>query len=585
MTMEYGIIGNHSTAALISEDGSIDWLCFPRFDSPSVFAKLLDTKIGGSFSIKPSGNFTVTQRYVGDTNVLETIFENADYTFSLYDFFPCYRENGELVRKQQIIRLLRPLRGQPSIKIQFDPKFNYAKGETVVRIENNTLEASQGKERLFLSSDSMLKDAIGDTFLLEELTFFALSYGKNESLTDDRSGEELLGKTLQYWQKLVGGIRTPRRYREPVVRSFLVLELLTYKDSGAVIAAPTTSLPEIVGKDRNWDYRYAWLRDASLAINAFARLRHYNEAKEFMKWILKTCTECGIDMQIIFDVEGGTDLEEKMLSHLSGYHGSIPVRIGNAAHKQNQLDGMGEVLQSAYLYFVHYNYSMHITEPQWNLFRNLVEHVVENWMKEDSGIWEFRDKKRHFTHSKVLGWVALDRGIQIARHLGKNDVIQRWSDKREQIRESIMRNSWNEQVKAFTQYYGSENLDASVLLMPYFGFLEVKDPKMKSTVEAIMDGLMVDGLVHRYISEDDFGRPENAFLPCTFWLINDLFLLGEEEDAKGLFERTLSFSNHLGLFSEHINPQNKALSGNFPLAYTHIAIINSAVLLGEGKIE
>ena len=412
-----------------------------------------------------------------------------------------------------------------------------------------------------------------------------MSFSDNVSIRTFAEARTYFDLTCNYWIDLLHKISVPDQYQEAVIRSFLTLELLTYKNSGAIVAAATTSLPEIVGKDRNWDYRYAWLRDASFAVDSFTKLCHFDEAEGFMKWIIKICLLCSLDLQIMYGVEGERNLEEKILSHLSGYKNSKPVRIGNGAYTQTQIDVVGEVLQAAYLYFVYYHYTKELTFDQWDIIEGLVEYVISNWRDPDNSIWEFRNVKRHFTFSKLMSWVALDRGIKIAQIFHKEQVVSRWIKVRKEIQEDILKNGWNNQIQAFTQYYGSKEMDASLLLMPYFGFLEPNDHKIKKTVENISKNLVIDGLVYRYRSQDDFGIPENGFLPCNFWLADALFLTGEKDKAKKLFEKTLKYSNHLGLFSEHIKPETYEQTGNFPQAYTHIALINTATLLTQNEIR
>lgn len=584
--MDYGIIGNHNTASLISKQGSIDWFCFPRFDSPSVFAKLLDENKGGFFCLPPlEKNYSTNQTYVSNTNVIETKIAGQDFEYLIHDFFPCYIKDGKLNKVQQIIRILKPIRGNPSLRFQFEPRLNYALDETRIIFEKEAILAKNDKQKLTLRTNLSINDLEKGYFVLREPTFFGMSFSDNVSIRTFAEARTYFDLTCNYWIDLLHKISVPDQYQEAVIRSFLTLELLTYKNSGAIVAAATTSLPEIVGKDRNWDYRYAWLRDASFAVDSFTKLCHFDEAEGFMKWIIKICLLCSLDLQIMYGVEGERNLEEKILSHLSGYKNSKPVRIGNGAYTQTQIDVVGEVLQAAYLYFVYYHYTKELTFDQWDIIEGLVEYVISNWRDPDNSIWEFRNVKRHFTFSKLMSWVALDRGIKIAHLFHKEQVVSRWIKVRKEIQEDILKNGWNNQIQAFTQYYGSKEMDASLLLMPYFGFLEPNDHKIKKTVENISKNLVTDGLVYRYRSQDDFGIPENGFLPCNFWLADALFLTGEKDKAKKLFEKTLKYSNHLGLFSEHIKPETYEQTGNFPQAYTHIALINTATLLTQNEIR
>ncbi len=582
MTLDYGIIGNCQTAALISSKGSIDWCCFPRFDSPSVFAKILDNQKGGSFEIVPTSKYTTEQTYVKNTNVLSTTFRSQHGEFEVLDFFPCYvNQSNGFESFQEIHRIIKVHKGNPEVKFKFDPRFNYARDKTDLFLKNGVISADSEKEKLFLNTNlDPEKFMWAKAIELEGESFFILSYNDiiHTRLTDSK---KLLELTIDFWHSVIEKTTLPSEYKEQVIRSVLVLELLRYEKSGAIVAAATTSLPEIIGEGRNWDYRYCWLRDAALTVDALTKVCHFDETRKFIKWLVGCCKI----LQTMRGVEGETKLSEKILKHLDGYKGSKPVRIGNDAYKQRQNDVPGEVLESIYKFYVEYEYVREMTPEQWASMVQWGNAAAKLWKKEDQGIWEFREKKGHYTFSKLLCWVALDRGAKLALKCGDPQQAEKWRKIAEEIREDILQNGWNEKIKAFTQKYGSEDLDASLLLIPHFGFLPPDHPKVLSTIDRIVENLTEGCLVYRYKSEDDFGKPKNAFIPCTLWLVEAMYLAGRKERARELFEDLLGHSNHLGLFSEDIDPYRKELLGNFPQTYTHMALINAAVMLSEASIK
>jgi GH15 family glucan-1,4-alpha-glucosidase len=582
MTLDYGIIGNRQTAALISSKGSIDWCCFPRFDSPSVFAKLLDNHKGGSFEIIPTSRYVAEQTYVKNTNVLSTSFKSRRGEFEVLDFFPCYVGRQKKFKSfQEIHRIINVRKGNPKVKFKFDPRFDYARDKPDLSVKNGTIVAEGEKEKLFLNTDLgpesiMERKPIG----LEGEAFFILSH---DDVFHTRLAESkrLLERTIGFWREVIKKTTLPSKYKGHVIRSVLVLELLRYEESGAIIAAATTSLPEIIGEERNWDYRYCWLRDAALTVDALTKVCHFDEVREFAKWLVGCCKI----LQTVRGVGGETELSEKILKHLDGYKKSRPIRIGNDAYKQTQNDVHGEVLESFYKFFVEYEYAREMTPKQWKIMVEWVNAAAKLWKKKDQGIWEFREKKGHYTFSKLLCWVALDRGAKLALKCGDSQRAEKWKKIAEEIREDILQNGWNEKVKAFTQKYGSDDLDASLLLVPHFGFLPPKHPKVLSTIDEIDEKLREGCFVYRYKAEDDFGKPKNAFIPCSLWLVEAMYLAGRKKLARKLFEDLLNYSNHLGLFSEDIDPYTKELLGNFPQAYTHMALVNAAVMLSESSVK
>jgi alpha,alpha-trehalase len=583
MTLNYGLIGNCRTAALVSEKGSIDWCCFPRFDSPSVFAKLLDEKKGGSFEVHPVGAYKSSQRYVPNTNILETHFKSREGEFLLYDFFPRFRSGEKIEKLQLIVRYIKVVRGSPRVRIIFNPKFGYATSKASIRKVHDHLTATNSHGLLFLYSDLDF-DAIrarkpitisGEHYLLATYDHHLRASLKMVKL--------IYNRTRYYWKEYLKFSTLPPGYSEAVTRSILTLKLLT-SDSGAVVAAPTTSLPEVVGEVRNWDYRYCWLRDSSFTIDALTKICHFDEAENFIAWLTKICTLARKDLQIVYRVDGTKALHEKLLPHLAGYKGSRPVRIGNHAYLQKQLDIYGEIMETFYLFFHHYNYA-EFELKHWKVVSKIAATVTHQWQEQDSGLWEFRGIKKHFTFSKLMCWVAMDRAVKMAQGRRDSECASRWASVRDAIRVDILEHAWSDNLQAFTQSYDSDELDASNLLMPYFGFIPATHQKMRRTIHAIQKHLVRDGFVFRYLDEDDFGKPKNAFTICTFWLIDALYMMGEKGEAKQLFRKILKYSNHLGLFSEDIDIKTGSLTGNFPQAYTHLAIINTATLLTTNQLR
>ena len=582
-TLDYGLIGNCKTAALVSKTGAIEWCCFPRFDSPSVFAKILDREKGGSFEITPVGKYTVTQHYYPDTNILESTFKTRQGKFKVYDYFPRYREGETIVKLQEIHRYIKVMDGHPKVRIVFNPKFHYASTPTTLEQEDNRIIAIGGPHQLYLYSDLELNKILrGSAVSLRKENYLVLSYDRPEKPSLPLV-KDAFRRTMWYWKFFVRRSSLPNIFQKEVKRSVLLLKLLTY-DSGAIIAAPTTSIPEIVGSSRTWDYRYCWLRDASFTIDAFFKLCHFDEAESFINWVLRICQKSDSKLQPMYGIEGETDLKETTLPHLKGYKNSTPVRIGNAAVSQKQIDVYGEVIETLYLYYNHFQYG-EINDNIWNNVYKLVQVVVRQWRYKDNGLWEFRKQPQHHTFSKLMCWVALDRGVKIAKRYKKLRIAKKWSNVRQRIRNDILTKAWNNEKQTFTQIYGTDVLDASLLLMSYFGFLPATDPRLIKTVQACERELVKDGFVYRYAIDDGLGKPQNAFTICSFWYIDALYMQGRVEEAKKIFRKIIRYGNHLGLFSEDIDPGSKELTGNFPQAYTHLALINTATLLDSGRIR
>ncbi len=592
----YGIIGNMRTAALIAMDGSIDWFCFPHFDSPSVFAAILDDENGGRFQISPTHeDVHCKQFYWPDTNVLVTRFLCHDGVGELQDFMPvgaAARQDGAT----QLIRRVRVSRGQMQFRIVCEPAFDYARGSHDVKLTEDGAVFRAEHLTLGLASPVSLKlagRAVHATFQLNEGETATFVLRRLDGCDDcgraptAEESQERFEQTVEFWRRWLSQCNYRGRWREMVHRSALTLKLLTFEPTGAIVAAPTCSLPESIGGGRNWDYRYTWIRDAAFSLYGLLRLGFASEAAAFVGWLDARYREAEEDgpLQIVYGIDGRHELAECTLDHLEGYCGSGPVRIGNGAYNQLQLDIYGELLDSIYLYN---KYGSPISYDSWTHLRSLLDWLCDNWRREDEGIWETRGGRRHFVYSKLMSWVAMDRGLRLAakRSLPANEA--RWRGVRNEICEEILARGWCRQREAFVQSYGSECLDASTLIMPLVFFLAPNDPKMLKTIEAINrrpadGGLVSDGLVYRYNadqSNDGVGGEEGTFNMCSFWLVEALTRAGRAVpdklgEARLLFERMLGHANHLGLYAEETGGSGQAL-GNFPQAFTHLALISAA---------
>ncbi len=587
--LDHGIIGNCKSAALISKTGSLEWCCLPNFDSAAVFAKLLDDKKGGSFELEVSEDYKITQEYLWGTNILSTVFDNGGDTFQLIDFMPRYQhQDGSYYSAPDIIRFLRHIKGKPSFKVLYNPRLDFAREKTYNENKGNYIKSytTEGKfESLFLYSSFDLDVILEQKEI--ELTgngYFLMGY--HEKLVEQSLDRTYLKyqRTKTYWMNWSDHTTKYKYYNEEILRSALVLKALTFKKSGAVLAAVTTSLPETIGEERNWDYRFCWIRDASMVIKVMAGLGHDKSAKDFLQFILNLIPHKDEKIQIMYGINGEKNLTEHILDHLDGYEGSKPVRTGNAAYIQKQNDIYGILMEVIYQQFVQFETNLENSEELWTVTRGIVNIVESHWREADKGIWELRTEERHFVFSKLLCWVAIDRAVKIGEILRKGSNDTKWVSLRAEIYDDIYKNGWNEEVQAYTQSYGSKDLDASTLLMENYGFIDAKDPRYISTVKATEKELSRDGLMYRYKNKDDFGLPTSSFTICTFWFINSLYKIGEKEKSKKLFEKLLSYSNHLGLFSEDIDFETKRLLGNFPQAYSHLALIETATNFSKGVL-
>ena len=595
---DYALIGDAHTAALVATDGSIDWCCWPHFDSPAVFCRLLDASKGGFFQIRPVGEFRVTRSYSGPTAVLTTTFETDEGRVRLTDFMPVERldesHRGEDIgSSRRILRLLEGLGGEPEIEVGFRPTFDYARAEGHITADEGGAVARSGAEALVLSCPVGLKldDAGAARGRLRlrrgERVWVSLSYHADAAPEDLKpsppAGEEELGRTLKYWEGWWSDCRYEGPYRDLVRRSALTLKLLTFEPTGALVAAPTTSLPEEIGGVRNWDYRYTWLRDSALVIYALQLLGYEEEAADFFEWLDRLCITCrGHRLQIMYTIGGGSHLPEQTLDHLEGYRGSRPVRVGNAAFDQKQLDVYGGVLDAAHLY--HERTRRSVRADWWDELSFMADETVRHWRDPDHGIWEVRGGKRHFLHSKLMCWVALDRAVRLAGSLDGHDT-SRWAAARDEIRGVILKEGYDDKAGAFTQSFGDRALDASALVIPLTGFLPATDPRVVSTVERIRERLTSNGLVYRYLNEDGLPGGEATFAMCSFWLVDNLALQGRRDEARELFERITAYASDTGLFAEEIDPEGGELLGNYPQGFTHLALIRSALHIAKCETQ
>ena len=580
--LNYGIIGNCKSSALINEDSSIDWCCLPQFDSSAIFCKIIDNHIGGSFKIEADESYIITQQYINNTAIVRTNFKNEKNEFEVLDFMTRYKlDDQNFYSPPEIQRLIKPITGLPKIKVLYNPTLEYANGKTKTYEKEDFIvsvfdEASY--ETLFLYTDIEKKKILENKgFELSKSVYLNLSYNEKIDLPSLSKSEEELKKTQDYWLNWCKKSPSFKSYNKEITRSSITLKLLTFEKTGAVLAAATTSIPETIGEVRNWDYRFCWIRDASMVIKIIAKLGHQRIVKNFIDFIVNLIPNKNEKLQIMYGIDGQKTLTEKILKHLSGYKNSKPVRIGNAAYIQKQNDIYGILVDAIHFQIEKFKDISYKHEQLWSIVKSVVWVVEKNWKKPDKGIWEFRNEDQHFTFSKLLCWVAIDRAIKISNLIKNGRKSEKWKILREEIKNDIHLNAWNPKIKAFTQSYGSDFLDASVLLMESYGFIDCKDPKYIDTVKAIERELLFDGLLFRYKNNDDFGEPKSSFTVCTFWYINSLFKIGEETKAKNLFDQLLSNSNHMGLFSEDLDFKTKKMLGNFPQAYSHLALIETAM--------
>ena len=588
---DHGVIGDLQTAALVSTDGTIDWLCLPRFDSPSVFASLLDPERGGAFTVRCEGAERTKQMYLPDSNVLVTRFLGQSSVGEVVDFMVPrevgHADGGAL----RLVRIVRAVRGRVDVDIRCAPAFDYGRVRTEVDIVEGAgaFFSSAAGQLVLRSTVPLAADgaaAVGRPVLTEgqALALELSRHGSTHPLGMIQA-ESLLSATVAYWQRWVRRSRYRGRYREMVERSALALKLLVHQPSGALVAAVTTSLPEAIGGTRNWDYRFTWVRDAAFSIYALMRLGYTEEAAAFMGWLEARCTETpsGEGLQILYSIDGTPAPLEEDLPHLCGYRGSRPVRIGNGAAHQLQLDIYGELMDSVYLYDRH---GEPISYELWLALGRQLEWLEKHWEEPDHGVWEVRGPRRRFTYSSVMTWVAFERAIRIARQRGLPAPLERWRGAADGAYLHVQDHAWSQDRRAYVQYPGSLTLDAGALAMPLVKFTGPRDPRFLATLERIEGELVADSLVHRYRNDgtDGFTEAEGTFNLCSFWYVEALSRAGKLEQARHTFEKMLTYANHLGLYAEEIGPSGEAL-GNFPQAFTHLALISAAVNLDRALDE
>lgn len=583
--LNYGVIGNCRTAALISETGNIEWLCLPDFDSPSVFASLLDREKGGNFGFEVDESYQISQSYMPHTNILQTRFYSETDEFVVLDFMPCYRSrDNKHYLPAELYRYIHPVKGAPRFKVDYNPAPNYARGKVVYNMTSQYLETYccfENKDRQYLYSSIPLMHIVEQKeIVLEKDEFFLLSYNEKVIPIDIEREKLEYCRTLVYWLNWTNRTKKYTLYNEVIERSLLILKLMSYYN-GAVLAALTTSLPETIGDVRNWDYRFCWLRDASMSIETLFQIGHAGAAKRFMRFIQSTFVARHESYQIMYGIRGERLLTETILSHLSGYKNSGPVRIGNDAYHQRQNDSFGYLMDLIYQYYRLMPGTLDEIEDMWEMVKSILSMVTDDWRKPDKGIWEIRGESRHFVSSKVMCWVALDRGVRIASLLDKPGYCELWQKEADEIRKDVFEQGWKEEIQSFSQTYDNLALDSSLLLMEPYGFIQADDVRYIKTVDAVKKALFHKGLMYRYNSADDFGMPSSAFTICTFWLIQALFVTGRKDEARLLFDEILKYSNHLGLFSEDIDFDTKEQLGNFPQAYSHLALVKTAILFAE----
>ncbi len=587
---DYGLIGDLQTAALVSRDGSIDWLCFPRFDSGACFAALIGTAENGRWAIGPASGITgARRRYRGDSLVLESELECAEGVIRLVDFMP---PRGTA---PDVIRIVEGVSGRVPVRADISIRFDYGSVIPWVRRREEGTLAVAGPDALLLTSpvelvgENMHTVAEFEVAPGDRVPFVLTWYPSNEDLPERVDAEQALNDTEAFWEDWSGGCRHEGPHRDALVRSLVTLKALTYAPTGGIVAAPTTSLPEAIGGVRNWDYRFCWVRDATMTLLSLVRAGYDDEARAWRDWLLRAIAGSPDGPQSVYGIAGERRLVEVELPWLEGYEGSKPVRAGNEAADQLQLDVYGEILDA-----LHQARSAGLppSDDAWALSRRLLERLEKVWREPDEGIWEVRGPRRQFTHSKVMCWVAFDRAVRFVEEHGREGPVERWRALRDEVHDDVCREAYHEERGAFTQYYGSDRLDASLLLIPLVGFLPIDDPRVAGTVAAIERELIHDGFVLRYRADDENveidGLPpgEGTFLACSFWLVEVLALQGRRDEAEALFESLLALRNDLGLLAEEYDPVAKRLVGNFPQAFTHFALVDAALTLagGDGRL-
>ncbi len=620
--LSHGAVGNGQIIALVAPSTSVEWLCMPRFDSPSVFGALLDREKGGSWSFRPPGAETAASfnaEYITNTNVMRTVIEDGPNVAEVFDFAPCVAEGTYELRPVEFVRVVRRVSGQPRLGVHFDPRPNYARGSvSVVHTGSHSLRVNNDGEScsLYLRSNVPATSILNRTSMLVEDWYFVLSYGKESSIRSAADAECALNDTVRYWRTWCKTCALPSFAAELVLRSALCLKLHIYADTGAIIAATTTSVPEAIGTERTWDYRFCWMRDSAFVVEALRRLGHLAEGEAFVRFLHNTASD---RLQPVYGLGGEIDCKEQLLEHLSGFENTKPVRIGNQAAEQTQHDVPGELLLCLESIIMEVRV-VHDDDgaKYWGLIKQLVVTSMKAFNELDTGIWEFRTLPRHYTFSKALCWVGVQRGARLAAHLGHPEAAKEWNAWVADHHAQLLDRAFNKRLGMFVQAFDGDHADASNLLLPILGVVEAKDPRFVATVRAYERRLVKNGLMTRYQNEDDFGDTTSAFMICSFWWAEALALMvsavpmrasvcactalarsllaprtaiadplkrhqGEVDSAVAVFERVVSYANDLGLLAEDVEPSTGRLLGNFPQAYTHVGVINAAITIGRAK--
>lgn len=591
---DYGFIGNMLSCALVARDGSIDWLCLPRFDSDACFAALLGTREHGRWKIAPAGKILhVSRRYRPSTTILETSFETPEGAVTIIDFMPLAEDEDHV----DLVRIVRGDRGRVEMDMDLVLRFDYGRTTPWVRRTDHGLRAVAGPDAVELSTPVGLQGKD-----MRTVATFSIGAGAEVPFTLSWHPSYLpasrrwdpaaqLHETERWWQEWSGtctfALEKQHPWHEAVTRSLITLKALTFQPTGGIVAAATTSLPETIGGERNWDYRYCWIRDATLTLLALVSSGYRSEARDWREWLLRAAAGDPEQLQIMYGLAGERRLTETELPWLPGYEGSKPVRVGNAAYDQLQIDVYGELMDALH---VGRKFMLEPSEASWRFQKLLLADLEGKWNEPDEGIWEVRGGRRHFTHSRLMAWVAYDRGIKAVEDFGLSGPVDRWRTLRDTIRDDILSNGWSAKQNSFVQYYGGEALDASLLLIPSVGFLPPEDTRVIATVEAVQRELVEDGLVLRYRPDDTpdgLRGAEGTFLVCSFWLVDALTMIGRLEEAEALFERLLSLRNDVGLLAEEYDPRGKRQLGNFPQAFSHVGLVNAAhnLIATQGPAE
>lgn len=582
--MDLGIVGNCQYSALIDRQATVVWMCWPRFDSSFVFGRLLDSERGGEFSVRPAGEDTMgEQEYLVNTNILRTVFHTAKGDFEVIDFAPRFRLDGRYCRPNALVRIIRPLSGEPLVRVVCRPTYDYGRRVFKPTLHSDKLIYELDDQVITLNTDVSLNTIEEERpFLLSKTHYLLLNM--DFAPIDEVAAvcERYFQQTRDYWQTWVKHCHLPANYQREVIRSALVLKLHQFEDTGAVTAATTTSLPEAAGTDRCWDYRYCWPRDAHFALTAFRRLGHFEELEGFVNY-LRTISEVSQErIQPVYGLSGEANLKEEILPHLSGYQGKHIVRIGNQAFEHIQNDVYGELILAIAPLFLDARFSANATPPPQMMLQNLLQKIDSHLYAEDAGLWEFRDRPSVHTFTMLMHWAGSRRAIQIAEICGLTAEHRLAVRLEAEARQFIEAHCWNEQLGAYTQAKDSSDLDASMLLLVNLGFISPNDPRAARHVRTLTEGLALQNLlIRRYAHVDDFGRTDNAFTICSFWLAEAYARIGEKDLARQLFNRLLNCANHLGLYSEDINAATLEQWGNFPQVYSHVGLIHAAFLLSD----